>query len=75
MLFQRVKKGTGKKEKSDLKNALHELLTKTQKIRDLRNKLIAHSDLNFKIEKNEPLPGVSRAEIEDILQSIRDIFN
>ena len=75
MLLKRTKNEIGKKAESDLKDALKELSAKSQKIRDLRNKLIAHSDLNIKLGKNEPLPGVSRSEIEDILQLIREIFN
>lgn len=75
MLLQRTNKHLDKNRELDLQATLKELSLKTKKIRDLRNKLIAHSDLNIKLNKNETLPGVSRTEIENILQIIRDIFN
>ena len=44
--------------------------------RDRRNRAIAHSDLNSKLQFDEnPLPGISRQTIEDTLKSIRDFMN
>jgi AbiU2 len=44
--------------------------------RDWRNRHLAHRDLNLALASSvDPLPGVSRAEIETALVSIRSVLN
>ncbi|MFH5884004.1 hypothetical protein ACG2F4_06805 [Halalkalibaculum sp. DA3122] len=59
----------------ELQKELKKLKKQTSKIRDLRNQIIAHSDLPTRLElRSDPLPGISRAEIEETLVTIRKIF-
>lgn len=75
-LFVELKSDLDKSMKNEIKMLFNKLDNQTRKIKDLRNKLIAHSDFKTKLElRSEPLPGVSRAEIEDILSTIRAIFH
>jgi hypothetical protein len=44
--------------------------------RDRRNRAIAHSDLKSKLKlDSNPIPGISRADIEAVLKQIRDVMN
>jgi hypothetical protein len=44
--------------------------------RDRRNRAIAHSDLKSKLKlDSNPIPGISRADVEAVLQQIRDVMN
>lgn len=45
-------------------------------IRQLRNRILAHEDLATALQYHaDPLPGISRAFVEDVLGKIRDIMN
>jgi hypothetical protein len=65
------------------KNLLDELTTRMTVLsglagafRDRRNRAIAHSDLDSKLKFDEnPLPGISRQNVEDALKSIREFMN
>ena len=47
-----------------------------EKFRELRNKRVAHSDMRHALElAEEPLPGISRAYIEEALVNLRDYIN
>jgi len=58
-------------------NSELEILTEAcEKFRTIRNKRVAHNDLVTSLEdKNSPLPGVSRAEVEKALEHSRNIMN
>jgi len=44
--------------------------------RDRRNRAIAHSDLKSKLKLDlNPLPGISRADVENVLEKIRCMMN
>jgi len=44
--------------------------------REWRNRRIAHRDLHLALDVNvEPLPGISRQHVQDVLASMRDIMN
>jgi hypothetical protein len=75
-LFDRVSGEMSEQVLEEIQLGLSELLTLSKPIRDLRNKRYAHSDLEVVLElRDEPLPGVSRALIEDVLAGIRNLFN
>ena len=75
-LFKEIESDIDESLKDEIKNLLKVLNNQTKKIRSLRDKLIAHSDFKTKLDlRSEPLPGVSRAEIEAILSTVRDIFH
>lgn len=63
-----------------LKDEIEQLLTvskiKCGFVKDLRNKLIAHNDLTTKLQaKVNPLPMPTKQNIEDALESIRNVMN
>ena len=64
------------KIKQELQTLLDELKVKTEPFRRRRNQAVAHSDLGvtLKITKN-PLPGISRADIEAALEVLRRLMN
>ncbi len=62
--------------KKEVEEDVKRLEVQASKIRNLRNKLIAHSDLQTKLElKPKPLAGISLEEVEEMLKSLRKIFN
>ena len=59
-----------------LGNLLNDFKDKCNKFRKLRNKQLAHLDLNTIIDKKAaPLPGVSRKNIEEALEILRTYMN
>ena len=58
----------------ELKEKFELLANACTKFRDLRNKRIAHADLNHAIGEDE-LPGISRQYIEDALKLLREYIN
>jgi hypothetical protein len=59
-----------------LQERLQELRTLCQPIRDIRNRVLAHEDLATALNYHpDPLPGISRAYIEDVLEQIRGFLN
>jgi hypothetical protein len=63
-----------------LKDEIEQLLTESKNkcgfVKDLRNKLIAHNDLSTKLKSEvNPLPMPTKQNIEDALESIRDVMN
>jgi hypothetical protein len=61
---------------NEIKDEIKDLQDLSKKIHDIRNKILVHSDLYNVIEKeNFPVDGVSRAEIEQILEKIRNVTN
>jgi hypothetical protein len=58
----------------DLKRIFEELVETAKGIKKVRDKRIAHNDL-ISINKVEPLPKVSRADIENTLKLIRKFMN
>ncbi|MCK4394263.1 hypothetical protein KAX17_15290 [Candidatus Bipolaricaulota bacterium] len=59
----------------ELDQAAKELRNHCKPIRDLRDKLLAHSDLATALEyHSKPLPGLSRAYMEDTLERIRNLM-
>ncbi len=59
-----------------LKEKFEELLNGCEKFRTLRNKRIAHADLEHAMGvAEEPLPGISRQYVEDALALLRDFMN
>jgi hypothetical protein len=54
---------------------MEKVVTNAEFARDHRNKRIAHRDLQLATDPSaEPLSGVSRAQIEEVLAAIRDLF-
>ncbi len=59
-----------------LKEKFEELLQSCEKFRKLRNKRIAHADLDHAMGgAKEPLPGISRQYVENALALLRDFMN
>jgi hypothetical protein len=59
-----------------LQEKLQELQTLCQPIRDIRNRVLAHEDLATVLNHHpDPLPGISRTYIEDVLERIRTFLN
>ena len=62
--------------RSDVCNLVEDVKVKTNFARTWRNKRIAHSDLPLALNaESEQLPGVSRANVEEALSSIRSVMN
>lgn len=52
------------------------LKLRTAKFRELRNKRIAHADLEHSLKvEDDPLPGISRDDVERALAALRDVMN
>lgn len=61
---------------SELSLMLEQLHGKCEEFRTIRNKRIAHNDLVVALDDgSSPLPGVSREQIEQVLESARAITN
>jgi hypothetical protein len=61
---------------SELEGMLKELCGKCEEFRQIRNKRIAHNDLVVALDDGtSPLPGVSREQVEQVLESARAIAN
>lgn len=59
-----------------LRTKVQEFQTHCLPIKQLRNRILAHGDLATALQYHpDPLPGISRAFIEDTLKKIRDIIN
>jgi hypothetical protein len=59
-----------------LQEKLEDLQTLCQPIRDIRNRVLAHEDLATALNYHpDPLPGISRAYIEGVLERIRTFLN
>jgi AbiU2 len=55
---------------------MKELSTRCEKFRALRNKRIAHADLDHALKiAEDPLPGISREDVENALKALRDLLN
>ena len=59
---------------TELDTSLHSLDELSDPIRALRNKRFAHSDANEVLLRAEPLPGISRLQVENVLDGIRQTF-
>jgi len=60
----------------DLKEDLAAIKAACTPFRDWRNRRLAHSDLDTSLKvTDEPLPGVSRADIEKALACMRELMN
>lgn len=58
----------------ELRSELNDLQTCCKPLRQLRNRLLAHDDLATVLQyHNDPLPGISRAYIERVLEKIRKL--
>lgn len=61
---------------NELRNLFVKLQEKCTAFRLHRNKRIAHADYNHSLKiESDPLPGISRADVEDALSAFRDILN
>jgi hypothetical protein len=61
---------------ADLQMELRDLEDHCATIRDMRNRILAHSDLATELGYHpEPAPGVSRAYVESVLERIRKLIN
>lgn len=54
---------------------LEDLKSKIQRLRDWRNRRIAHRDLELMFGGSSLLPTVGRQYLEEVLQAIRDVMN
>ena len=62
--------------KGELKSLAEELNARCEKFRALRNKRIAHADLDHALQiAADPLPGISREDVERALESLRNTMN
>lgn len=68
---------TGEQQLADvLQNLLAQLKDHCKKFRLLRNKRIAHADYGHAVKiEAEPLPGISRADVEAALTTLRAILH
>jgi len=61
--------------RTEVESSLQVLDELSRPIRDLRNKRFAHSDLDEVLQlKIEPLPGIRRQQVEDVLARIREAY-
>lgn len=59
----------------ELQLELNKIQSLCQPIRDIRNRILAHDDLATTLKYHpDPLLGISRAYIEEILEKIRNLF-
>jgi len=59
-----------------LDDLLSKVLTACESIRRLRDRKIAHEDLMTTLQRHpDPLPAISRADIEQAIESIRNLVN
>jgi len=59
-----------------IRDLLQKLLNSCTPIRNLRNRVLVHNDLEIKLNySSNPIPGFSRADIEKILEHIRNLAN
>ena len=60
----------------EVKELLSQLDLQRQPLRDLRNKRLAHSDLDEVLKlRTEPLPGISPRQVEDLIALITKTFS
>ena len=75
-LVEKLKPRLAPAAHSDLEQQVDELVTLCGPIRENRDRRMAHSDLATALEYHpDPLPGVSRAQVEEILSRIRAFIN
>lgn len=75
-LINRLKPCVDEATFADFRTKLHDLRDSCERIRDTRNRILAHSDLATKLGyHSDPAPGISRAYIESVLKRIRDLMN
>ena len=61
---------------AELAKLLEVLNERCEKFRSLRNKRIAHADLDHALQiAADPLPGISREDVERALESLRNTIN
>lgn len=62
--------------RAELEALIGELKARSEKFRKLRNKRIAHADLEHALKVAEdPLPGISRTDVEEALDALRRVMN
>ena len=75
-LINEIEKTDKKEITPELKEILNNLNASVAHFREIRNKRIAHNDLAVALDSNEsPLPGVSRANVNDALKLAGDFLN
>ncbi len=61
---------------SDISSRVEDIVALCKPFRTWRNKRIAHTDLPTVLKYNpDPLPGISRKMIENVLRRLRELFN
>ena len=75
--LERLVAGVQEKELSEkLQAAMKKVKELAKPFRDRRNRAIAHSDLETKLQlETNPLPGISREMVENTLEQIRALMN
>ena len=75
--LERLVAGVQEKELSEkLQAAMKKVQELAKPFRDRRNRAIAHSDLETKLQlETNPLPGISREMVENTLEQIRALMN
>lgn len=62
--------------RDEVEALVEKVVAKAEFARDHRNKRLAHRDLRLATDPSaEPLSGISRAEIEEVLEALRELFN
>lgn len=75
-LIQVLKEDSNDSLANEIQERLKMLNDQCESFRTLRNKRIAHADFSHALRvAEEPLPGISRTQIEQALESLRDILN
>ncbi len=60
----------------EVQNLVEKAVSQSSFARDWRNRHLAHTDLYLALDVGaEPLPGISRQNVEDALSSFRDVLN
>ena len=61
---------------NELRSELDDLQAHCETVRQMRNRLLAHDDLATVLRYHpDPLPGVSRAYIEEVLEKVRNLVS
>ncbi|MBL0524110.1 hypothetical protein [Aeromonas dhakensis] len=75
-LIDKVRESRNVDLADELESELEALMIACKKFREIRNKRVAHNDLVVALDEDgSPLPGVSRADIENALVHARNLMN
>ena len=75
-LIEQIRLNGHEEAAEKLTRRLTQLMERVEPIREQRNRILAHSDLQDTLTlRNEGLPGVAKAELDEIIEEISGMFN